>query len=107
MAGKTNKVERIWNDPPMPGEKRATALPADITLGAGVSDETKDAIIHIDVLRRRERLITTIVLSSSYTISYIILTTLPEVTPSDITSFFILATVFTTAAEIARYYKIF
>jgi len=91
----------------MPGEKSLTPLPEGITLGAGASDEVKATLAYLDVLRRREKLITTISVSTSFTLAYIILTTIPSVTSSDITGFFILSTVLITLTEILRYYKIF
>lgn len=106
--GKTNnKPERIWNDPPMPDEEPLRKRAENLTLGGNVPPEVKRLVVMLDRSNRMQRLISTIITAVSFTIAYAILTSLPEITQSDIMQFFVLATVFTAIAEVAHYYKIF
>jgi hypothetical protein len=101
MTDKNNKVERIWHDPPMPGE---TPKINEVTLGAGVPDEIRRYIIALETTDKIVRAISAISLCICFTVSYAVLITIPTITQQDILQFFILATIINAIIAVVQYY---
>jgi len=108
MTDKNNRQERVWNDPPMVDENRGhvAILPENITLGAGVSPEIRDAFAGLEQYYRMARLVTAITIAVTYAVSYIVITSIPGVTPADVTNFFGLIILVIVISEVLRYHKI-
>lgn len=100
-SDKSNKVERIWHDPPMiddPPEK-------PFTLGAGATPEIRSAFNALGRSYKKSRLISIIATASAFTIAYAAMTLVPDVTTEDILTVFIATTVITIIIEVKRYYR--
>ncbi len=109
MTDKNNRQERIWNDPPMVDEKRPPVMiyPEEITLGAGVSPEVRRVFEGMEHYYRTARLISTITLAVTFSLTFVIITSIPGMTQENVANCFGLVIVATVIAEICRYFKIF
>jgi phosphate/sulfate permease len=95
----SKRPERIWNDPPIPGDPPKGA----VTLGANVPIEIKRMVVDIDTMHRRDRLVHTITLGLSFTTTYAIVSTMPFATTTTILTSFVLVSIILAAWELARY----
>ena len=95
----SKRPERIWNDPPIPGDPPKGA----VTLGANVPIEIKRMVVDMDTMHRRDRLVHTISLGLSFTTAYAIVSSIPPATPEIILASFALVTIILSAWELARY----
>ena len=98
---KSNRPERIWNDPPMPDDP-----PLEITLGAGVPPETRKLFELFDTTMRRQRMISNILTAATFPMVYAVSFIFPELTSVEILTCLIMTVVMITVVEVGHYYKL-
>ena len=102
LSDKSNKLERVWHDPPMLDDPEEESF----TLGAGATPEIRKAFVGLEKTYKRSRLISTVVTAAVFTVTYALMTIVPDTTQVDILNLFIAMTVLTIVIEVGHYYKI-
>jgi hypothetical protein len=101
QSDKSNRVERVWNDPPMIEDP-----PEDYTLGSNVSPEIQKVITALELNVRKARLISTMRTAVYLTGLYAMSMLFPNTSQITILNGLIAAAIMLILIEIGRYYKV-
>jgi hypothetical protein len=101
-SDRSNKVERVWHDPPMIDDP-----PVEVayTLGAGASEEVRDAFNALERAYGKSRMRSNILIASGFTVIFALMMIVPDVTMMEMLTMFITITVLNIIFEVGRYYK--
>ena len=102
-SDKSNRVERVWHDPPMVDDPPVEEA---YTLGAGASPEVRNAFNTLERAYSRSRMKSNVLIASAFTVIFALMMLVPDVTMMEMLTMFITITVLNIIFEVGRYYKL-